>query len=187
MPFGRPVEPDEYIQNAMSSRCVSAGTSAGTDPASHGAAGCVATGPAAASPLVTTRVLGFVRRPRIRQIELQQVGRRQRIDEQRHEARTDGAEQRRRIGRRVVEEQQHTVAALQPERQQPGAECRDIRGQLGAQDSGIKLPELTDEEAEAVFDNACKPGWAEGFRLYKLYAQAAGFIGLERMLEEQQP
>ena len=111
----------------------------------------VATGPAAAaSPLMTTRVSSRVpsqavalnrvgessvrnsnRRPRIRQIELQQVGRRQRIDQQRHEARADGAEQRRRIGRRVVEEQQHAVAALQAERQQAGAECGGIGGKLG--------------------------------------------------------
>ena len=60
----------------------------------------------------------------------------------------------------------------------------DIRGQLGAQDSGIKLPELTDEEAEEVFDNSCRPELGQGFRLYKLYAQAAGFVTLKRELEE---
>ena len=64
------------------------------------------------------------------------------------------------------------------------ATIADIRDQLGAQDSGIKLPELTDEEAEEVFDNACKPSWAQGFRLYKLYAQAAGFVTLKRKLDE---
>ena len=32
MPLGRPVEPDEYIQNAMSSRCVSAGIERGRGP-----------------------------------------------------------------------------------------------------------------------------------------------------------
>ena len=32
----------------------------------------------------------------------------------------------------------------------------DIREQLAPQDSGIELPELTDEEAAEVFDNGCK-------------------------------
>lgn len=60
----------------------------------------------------------------------------------------------------------------------------DIRRQLAPQDSGIELPQLTDEEAEEVFDNSCRPDWAEGFRLYKLYAQAAGFVTLKRELED---
>ena len=60
----------------------------------------------------------------------------------------------------------------------------DVRRQLAPQDSGIELPQLTDEEAERVFDSSCTPEWAGGFRLYKLYAQAAGFVTLERELEE---
>jgi hypothetical protein len=64
------------------------------------------------------------------------------------------------------------------------ATIADLRSQLGPQDSGIKVPELTDEEAAEVFDNSCKPDWAGGFRLYKLYAQAAGFVTLKRALEE---
>ena len=52
----------------------------------------------------------------IRQIELQQVRRRQRIDQQRHEAGANRAEKRRRIGRRIVEEHQDAVAALQAQR-----------------------------------------------------------------------
>ena len=60
----------------------------------------------------------------------------------------------------------------------------DIRRQLAPQDSGIELPQLTDEEAAKVFDSSCRPEWAGGFRLYKLYAQAAGFVTLQRELEE---
>ena len=64
------------------------------------------------------------------------------------------------------------------------ATIEDIRSQLAPQDSGIELPQLTDDEAAEVFDNSCKPGWAQGFRLYKLYAQAAGFVSLKRALEK---
>ena len=59
----------------------------------------------------------------------------------------------------------------------------DIRRQLAPQDSGIRLPELTDEEAGDVFDNACETEGSGGFRLYKLYAQAAGFVTLKRAIE----
>ena len=64
------------------------------------------------------------------------------------------------------------------------ATIADIRRQLAPQDSGIELPQLTDDEAAEVFDNSCKPEWAQGFRLYKLYAQAAGFVTLKRALEK---
>ena len=64
------------------------------------------------------------------------------------------------------------------------ATVADIRSQLAPQDEGIELPQLTDEEAQEVFDNSCEPTWAGGFRLYKLYAQAAGFVTLKRDLEE---
>ena len=59
----------------------------------------------------------------------------------------------------------------------------DIRKQLAPQDSGIELPELTDEEAAEVFDSSCKTEGSGGFRLYKLYAQAAGFVTLKRAIE----
>jgi hypothetical protein len=65
------------------------------------------------------------------------------------------------------------------------ATIADVRAQLAPQDSGITAPALTDEEAGEMFDNACKPSWAAGFRLYKLYARAAGFVELEREIEEQ--
>lgn len=63
------------------------------------------------------------------------------------------------------------------------ATIADIRSQLAAQDSGIEVPQLTDDEAAEVFDSSCRPKWAEGFRLYKLYAQAAGFVTLKRAAE----
>lgn len=66
------------------------------------------------------------------------------------------------------------------------ATIEDIRTQLAAQDSGITAPELTDEEAEELFDSACEPSWAAGFRLYKLYARGAGFVELKREIEERQ-
>ncbi len=64
------------------------------------------------------------------------------------------------------------------------ATIADIRAQLAPQDSGISAPELTDEEATEMYDNACEPSWAAGFRLYKLYARAAGFVELKRDIEE---
>lgn len=66
------------------------------------------------------------------------------------------------------------------------ATIADIRAQLSAQDSGISAPELTDEEAGELFDNACRPSWAAGFRLYKLYARAVGFVELKREIEARQ-
>jgi hypothetical protein len=63
------------------------------------------------------------------------------------------------------------------------ATIADIREQLAPQDSGITLPQLTDEEAAEVFDNSCKIESSGGFRLYKLYAQAAGFVTLNRAIE----
>ena len=66
------------------------------------------------------------------------------------------------------------------------ATIEDIRIQLAAQDSGITAPELTDEEARELFDNACEPSWAAGFRLYKLYARGVGFVELKREIEDRQ-
>ena len=66
------------------------------------------------------------------------------------------------------------------------ATIEDIRTQLGAQDSGITAPELTDEEATELFDNSCEPSWAAGFRLYKLYARGVGFVTLKREIEKRE-
>jgi hypothetical protein len=62
----------------------------------------------------------------------------------------------------------------------------ELRTQLGPQNSAISVPELTDDEATEMFDNACEPSWAAGFRLYKLYARAVGFVELQREIEERQ-
>ena len=85
-----------------------------------------------------------------------------------------------------------SVAALVTCRDWEGADedqrlatIADIREQLGPQDSGIKLPELTDEEAAEVFDNGCDIESSGGFRLYKLYAQAAGFVTMKRAIEDR--
>ncbi len=64
------------------------------------------------------------------------------------------------------------------------ATIEDVRSQINLADSGIEAPALTDEEAQDLFDNACRPSWAAGFRLYKLYSRAAGFVTLNRVLDE---
>jgi hypothetical protein len=60
------------------------------------------------------------------------------------------------------------------------ATIADIRGQVNRDDTGIKAPPLSDAEAMAVFDNACAEKYAGSFRLYVLYARAAGFAPLRR-------
>jgi hypothetical protein len=77
----------------------------------------------------------------------------------------------------------------------PLAQCRDwnrgtedeqlatiaeIRDQVNLESSGVEAPALSDEEAMEVFDNACAENFAKGFRLYVLYARAAGFAPLTR-------
>ncbi len=63
------------------------------------------------------------------------------------------------------------------------ATIADVRSQINLVDSGIEAPALTDEEATQVFDRACQPGWAQGLRLYKLYARAAGWVEMKRIAE----
>ncbi len=72
-----------------------------------------------------------MRAPESDKIELQQVRRRERVDEQRHETGAHGSEQGGGIGRRIVEEQEHAVAALGAERQKAGAEAAGIGGKFG--------------------------------------------------------
>jgi hypothetical protein len=55
------------------------------------------------------------------------------------------------------------------------ATIEDIREQVNLQDSAVKTPELSDDVAYEVLDNTCAHEYAEGFRLYKLYARATGF------------
>lgn len=64
------------------------------------------------------------------------------------------------------------------------ATVADVRSQINLEDSGISAPALTDEEAQSLFDSSCEPAWAQGFRLYKLYARAAGFVELKRALDD---
>ena len=64
------------------------------------------------------------------------------------------------------------------------ATIADVRSQINLEETGIEAPPLSDEEAGDVFDNACKEAYAQGFRLYKLYARAAGFAPLARQLRE---
>ena len=63
------------------------------------------------------------------------------------------------------------------------ATIEDVRSQISRQDVGIRSPRLSDEEAMTIFDNTCEPSWAQGFRLYKLYARAVAFAPLARRLE----
>lgn len=72
--------------------------------------------------------------------------------------------------------------AATPEQQL--ATIADVRSQINLEDSGIDAPALTDEEAQEMFDGSCEPTWAQGFRLYKLYARAAGWVSLKRAIEE---
>lgn len=51
----------------------------------------------------------------------------------------------------------------------------DIREQVNLQDAPVRTPELSDEVAYEVLDNTCAHEFADGFRLYKLYARATGF------------
>jgi len=63
------------------------------------------------------------------------------------------------------------------------ATIADIRNQVNRDDTGIDTPPLSDKEALALFDRACAPAYARGFRLYVLYARAAGFGPLVRKPE----
>jgi hypothetical protein len=61
MPLGLPVEPDEYIQNAIPSRCVSAGARVDGNAGSHDVALSVSTGEAPpCSPFTTISVFRAV-------------------------------------------------------------------------------------------------------------------------------
>ena len=60
------------------------------------------------------------------------------------------------------------------------ATIADVRGQVNSGGAGIDAPPLSDNEAMDVFDHACEPDHAQGFRLYILYARAAGVAPLTR-------
>jgi len=60
------------------------------------------------------------------------------------------------------------------------ATIEDIRAQVNRRDTGIRAPALSDEEALGLFDRACSNDFARSFRLYVVYARAAGFAPLTR-------
>lgn len=60
------------------------------------------------------------------------------------------------------------------------ATVADIRNQVNRDDTGIESKPLSDTEALALFDTECARPYAKGFRLYVLYARAAGFAALVR-------
>lgn len=63
-------------------------------------------------------------------------------------------------------------------RAQRFATIADIRGQHTPQRSRTAASPLPDERAYEVFQEACKPPWAESLRLYKLYVKVQGFAPL---------
>ena len=50
-----------------------------------------------------------------------------------------------------------------------------LRGQLTPQLSKTAASPLSDDRAYGVFQEACKPVWADSLRLYKLYVKVQGF------------
>jgi hypothetical protein len=55
------------------------------------------------------------------------------------------------------------------------ATIEDIRSQINLEDAPVDTPALTDDQAYELFEHACAEDFAAGFKLYKLYAQRAGF------------
>jgi hypothetical protein len=55
------------------------------------------------------------------------------------------------------------------------ATIADVRSQVNLQSGTVETPALTDEQAYELFEHACAEDFAAGFKLYKLYAQRAGF------------
>ncbi|MET3303624.1 hypothetical protein ACVIW3_003575 [Bradyrhizobium diazoefficiens] len=98
----------------------------------------------------------------IGEIELQQIRRRQRVDQERHEAGTHGAEEGGGISRRIVEEQQHAIATLEAERDEAVAPAASLRAELGIcararrtnqrELVAISLAEIVEQHAAGVVD-----------------------------------
>jgi hypothetical protein len=55
------------------------------------------------------------------------------------------------------------------------ATIEDIRSQINLESGTVETAALTDEQAYELFEHACAESFAAGFKLYKLYAQRAGF------------
>ena len=60
------------------------------------------------------------------------------------------------------------------------ATIADIRNQVNREDSGVDSPPLSDDEAMKLFDRECAKPYASSFRLYVIYARAAGWASLLR-------
>jgi hypothetical protein len=58
------------------------------------------------------------------------------------------------------------------------ATIADIRSSLTPQSQPESGTPLSDERAYELFEHSCAVSWAEGFKLYKLYARAAAFAPL---------
>jgi hypothetical protein len=63
------------------------------------------------------------------------------------------------------------------------ATIEDVRSHVNQEDSGVTASELTDEEAQAVFDHGCARPGSDGYRLYVMYARAAAFKPLQDVAE----
>jgi hypothetical protein len=60
------------------------------------------------------------------------------------------------------------------------ATIADIRNQVNRDDTGVDSPPLSDDEAMRLFDRECGRPYARSFRLYVIYARAAGWAPLLR-------
>jgi len=58
------------------------------------------------------------------------------------------------------------------------ATIADIRSSLTPQSHEESGTALSDERAYELFEHSCTEDWAQGFKLYKLYARAAAFAPL---------
>ena len=59
-------------------------------------------------------------------------------------------------------------------------DIREFAGGLVGYGQPGRAPTLPDERAYDLFEGACKPDYARGFKLYKLYTRAAAFQHLQR-------
>lgn len=59
------------------------------------------------------------------------------------------------------------------------ATIEDLRTYVEGDDGAGEVPTLSDEDAYELFERACAPGYAAGFKLYKVYARGAAFQPLE--------
>jgi hypothetical protein len=62
---------------------------------------------------------------------------------------------------------------------QKQATIADIRRSLTPQSQEESRTSLSDERAYELFERTCRPDFAQGFELYKLYAQAAALAPLK--------